>query len=229
MVNDSDSWSYMLASPDGKVSEFDSAEGDDDFEGDDFDGGDLAAAGAALAKVQALMKDGTIYQRMQQVQDQMAADAPPEIREALERIHSRQGTAADMQQYQAWAMQEMPKYVDSFKSLLGGELGIAMPSTSKPARKRSANKAEQAAQRRRLDELRPIFAAGTSDEQVQAAFERRAVFAEEVLAEFLPLVGINAFYANLSYSYLDDTRPQELAAQGIRLTQHLRFESPADT
>jgi hypothetical protein len=229
MVNDSDSWSYLLAAPDGSVSEFDSDETDDDFEDEELAGADLAAASSALQRVQSLMQDGSLYQRMQQVQDQMAADAPPEIKAALERIHSRQGTADDMQRYQAWAMQEMPKYVDSFKSLFGAELGLAAPSTSRPARKRSATKAEQTAQRQRLDDLRPIFAAGTTDEQVQAAFERRAIFAEEVLAEFLPLVGINAFYANLSYSYLGDTRPQELAAQGIRLSQHLRFESQSDS
>src|SRR5262245_34507834 len=139
-VNDSDSWGYLLAHPDGTTNEFDSAES----EGDDLDGGDLAASSAALAKVQALMQGGSFYQRMQQIQDQMAADAPPEVRAALERMRSGQMTPADIQQYQAWAMQQMPKYMEDVKSLLGGALGT--PVSPKPARKRRASKGQQKAQ-----------------------------------------------------------------------------------
>ena len=192
-MNDSDSWSYLLAAPDGTVSEFDSAENEDDD-----DDGEAAATWCGRPRrsrrSRSLMQDGTIQQRMQQIQQQMSADAPPEIRAAEERHRTRQGTAADMQQYQAWAMQQMPKYMDEFKSLLGGALGMPPPchQASPPGRTQGQRKAERAAQRERLDDLRPIFAAGTTDEQVQAVFERRAVFAEEVLAEFLPLVGISA-------------------------------------
>jgi hypothetical protein len=60
---------------------------------------------------------------------------------------------------------------------------------------------------------------------VQAVLDQQAVFAEEVLAEFMPLVNVPAFYANLSYRYLDESSPPELAGHGIRFVQHLRFET----
>ena len=220
LVNDSDSWCYLLADPDGAVSEFDSAEG----AGDDEDGGDLVEAGAAIAKIQALMSDGTIQQRMQAIQTQMAAAAPPEIRAAETRIRSGQGTAADMHQYQAWAMQEMPKYMADMKALLGGALDLPQPSAPKRS-KRKASRAERTARKKRLDALRPILAEGITDNEVQAVLDQQAVFAEEVLAEFMPLVNVSAFYANLSYRYLDESSPQELAGHGIRFVQHLRFET----
>jgi len=220
LVNDSDSWCYLLSGPEGAVSEFDSAENADD----DEDSGDLVETGAAIAKIQSLMSDGTIQQRMQAIQAQMAAAAPPEIRAAETRIRSGQGTAADMHQYQAWAMQEMPKYMADMKALLGGALDLPKASAPKKSKRRTS-KAERAAEKRRLDALRPILAAGVTDNEVQDVFEQQAVFAEDVLAEFLPLVTIPAFYANLSYGYLDESTPQELAGQGIQFVQHLRFET----
>jgi len=229
-VNDSDSWGYILANSSGKTSEFDSAESaGGDFGGDfgsgDFGSGDQVASGAAIQKVQALMQDGGLYQRMQEMQKQMLADAPPEIRAALERMQSGQGSAADMQQYQAWAMQQMPKYMEEVKSLLGGALGPGPAPAAKPAKKRRATKAQQKARQTRLDQLRPILAEGTSDEQLQEVFEKQTVFAEDVLAEFLPLVGIPALYATFSYAYFDEAATNDLAAHGIRFAHHLRFES----
>ena len=55
--------------------------------------------------------------------------------------------------------------------------------------------------------------------------DQSAVFAEEVLAEFMPLVNVAAYYANLSYGYLDESSAQELAEHGIHFDQHLRFET----
>ena len=73
--------------------------------------------------------------------------------------------------------------------------------------------------------MRPLLAPGVTDEQVQDVFDKQAVFAEEVLAEFLPLLGIPDFYANLSCRYLEESGPEELADQGIRFLHDLRFES----
>ena len=220
LVNDSDSWCYLLAGPDGAVSEFDSAEDADD----DEDSGELVEAGAAIAKIQALMSDGTIQQRIHAIQAQMAATAPPEIRAAETRIRSGQGTAADMHQYQAWATQEMPKYMADMKALLGGALDLPKLSAPQTSKHRTS-KAERTAQKQRRDALRPILAEGITDEQVQNVLDQQVAFAEEVLAEFMPLVNLPAYYANLSYGYLDESSPQELAGHGIRFVQHLRFET----
>jgi hypothetical protein len=157
----------------------------------------------------------------------MSADAPPEVRAAQERMRSGRATPADMQQYQAWAMQEMPKYMADMKALLGGVLGIQAPgarkAAEKPAASRKVNRAERAAQRERLAALRPLFARGTTDEQVEEVLEKRAVFAEEILAEFLPLVGLSADYAYAGYAYAQESG-QPLAAGGVPFAHDLRYE-----
>jgi hypothetical protein len=226
-VNDSDGWSYLVADSKGTVSEFDSEDNADGDE-DDFGDGDLVETGAAMAQIQALMRDGSIMQRMQDVQSRMAADAPPEIRDALQRIRTGQGSTADMQQYQAWAAREMPKYMAEMKSLLGGIFNlphVSPESKSRQKSRRKATKAEQAARRKRLDPLRPLFAPGVNDEQVHEVLGKRTTFAEDVLAEFLPLLGIADFYANLNYRYLNESTTGELASHNIRFVQHLRFET----
>ena len=226
LVNDSDSWSYRLSDPKGRISEFDS---DEEADGDG-DEGDLVEAGAMIGQLQSLMRDGSVLQRFQEMQARMSEAAPPEIKAAEARIKSGQGTAADMRQYQTWATGEMPKYMAEMRQMLAGALNplkalSAAASTRKKQRK--STKAERAAARERLDRLRPILADGVTDEAVLEAFDKRATFAENVLAEFLPLVGIADYYANLGYQYLDEIRPAELAAHNIRFVQHLRFETSA--
>src|SRR6476660_5532353 len=87
---------------------------------------------------------------------------------------------------------------------------------------------ERTAQRKRLDALRPILAADITDQQVEALFDKRVVFAEELLAEFLPLIGISSGFALLSYKYFAEPETKELAAnQDIRFIRELRFERDA--
>jgi hypothetical protein len=224
-VNDSDSWSYLLADTQGATTEFDSDEG----AYDDEDGADFVDSASAFAQVNALMQDGSILQKMQEMQARMSADAPPEIRAAEERIKTGRGTAADMQQYQTWALQEMPKYVAEMKSMLGplitpGGRGSRRTDAS-PQKPRQRSKSEQAAWNKRLSALRPLLVPGVTDDQVQAVLDKRAIFAEEILAEFLPLLGLSDYYANLSYRYLEHSTTGDLPSYNIRFLHHLRFES----
>jgi len=227
LVNDSDSWSYLLADSQGSVSEFDSMPEDEDEDFDEESLGQLNQATDAALRMQSLMRDPAQMQRLQQLGAQMLAEAPPEIRELEAKMRSGQFNPADMQRYHAWSVQQMPKYLAQLDSSLGGLFSAARPAPKKKQPKRKLNKAQKATQQRRLDQLRPLLAPGVTDEQVQDAFDKRAVFAEEVLAEFLQLLGIPDFYANLSYRYLDESTPEELSAQGIRFIHDLRFESPA--
>jgi hypothetical protein len=220
LVNDSDSWSYVLVAPGGAVSQFDS---EDEADGeDDLSESEMAELGDKLAALQGMMTDGSLQQRMQELSRQMLAEAPPEIRELEARMRGGKVTAAEMQQYQKWAMEQMPKYMAQLDPVLGGLMsGRAAGPKKKPQRKRS--KAQKAAEKSRLDQLRPLLAAGTTDEQVQGVFDKQAVFAEEVLAEFLPLLGISGFYANLSYQYLREAGSEALAAHDIRFVHDLRY------
>jgi hypothetical protein len=185
------------------------------------------------------MRDGSIMQRMQDMQAQMMETAPEEIRQCEARMKSGQGTAADMQRYQAWAMQEMPKHMADMKSLLGGLFNpggaakasapassTASSTAKKPQAK--AGKSMNAEWKPRLAALRPLLAGGVRDEEVLEVSQRQAVFAEEVLGAFFKLLGVPDFYAHLSYQYLDEAGPEELAAYKIRFVEHLRFERGAE-
>jgi hypothetical protein len=225
LVDDSDAWSYLLADPNGVVSEFESGQGAGGD--DDYDGGDLVETSAAIAQLQELMRGGSMMHKFQEMQAQMLAAAPPEVREAEARIKRGQGSPADMQLYQAWVMKEMPKHQAQLRSAISGLFNlprIAPETRAKQKSGRKQTKAERAAEKKRLESLRPLFAEGVSDEQVQEVLDKRTTFAEDVLAEFLPLLGIADFYANLSYRYLRGVKDGELAAHNIRFVHDLRFE-----
>ena len=225
-VDDSDSWSYLLADPKGKVSEFESDEGAE--EDVDDDGGKIAEATAGIAQLQALMRDSSMLQKFKDMQAQMLASAPADVREAEARIESGQGTQEDMQRYQSWAMQELPKHQLQFRSMISGLFnlpGVAAKTSAKKKSGRKPTKAQRAAEKKRLDSLRPLFAPGITDQQVQDVLDKRDLFAENVLGEFLPLLGIADYYANLNYRYLGGARDEELAAHTIRFIHHLRFET----
>jgi len=234
-VDDSDSWSYLLADAKGHVSEFESDQAageDDDFDSSHFDDGDLVQATGAIAQLQALMRDGSVLQRFQEVQQQVLAAAPPEIRELEARLKRGQGTGADMQQYKAWALQGTPEHTAQSRSLLGDVLNVGRvgPSAkSKTKSKPKRTKAQRAASKQRIDALRPLLAPGITDKQVEDALDKRDVFAENVLAYFLPLLSISDFYANLSYRYLSGVKESELAAHNIRFVRHLAFETSRPT
>jgi hypothetical protein len=222
-VNDSDSWSYLLVDPDGATSQFDS-EVDEEWGDEDLDEDEL---GAKLGVLESLTRDGSMQQRMTDLTRQMMAEAPPDIQALYAKMQAGQVTAADMQKYQAWAMQQMPKLLSQLDPRWGALLGGARPAASPKARARKKSKAEQAADKERLDHLRPLLAAGVTDKQVLAVMERKDVFAENVLGEFLPLIGISRSYADLGYPYVAETSPAALAAQNVSFAHHLRFELSA--
>jgi hypothetical protein len=226
LVDDSDAWSYLLADPKGVVSEFESGVGAGDEE--DYDDSEMVESGAAIAQLQNLMRDGSMLQKFQDMQAQMLAAAPPEVREAEVRIKHGQGTTADMQVYQAWTMKEMPKHQAQLRSAISGLFNLPRIVPETRARQkagRKQTKAERAVEKKRLDSLRPLFGAGASDEQVQEVLNKQATFAEDVLAEFLLLLDISEFYANLSYRYLRGAKDSELAAHNIQFVHDLRFET----
>lgn len=222
MVNDSDGWNYRLVDANGKISEFDTLEED----GDETESGvELEGLGEKLAGLQSLMSGGSLQQQMAEMLNQFEAGVPPEIQEIEARSKSGHATQAEMQRLQAWAMQEVPKFQSQLSDMLGGLVGLSAAPISAKKPKARPNRKQKAAQRKRLETLRPLLAPNVSDEQLQAALDKRTLFAEQALAEFLPLVSIPAHYAYLDYRSLSETTPEELAAVNIRFTHHLKFES----
>jgi hypothetical protein len=227
-VNDSDAWSYALAGPSGELSEFESHPEDDDEDFDEASLEQLQELTKQASRLRELMSEPAHLQRIQQFNDQMLAQAPPEIREIHARMQRGQVTSAEIQQYQAWSMQEMPKYKAQFQALLGLDDFTPQPRPKKKSKpKRKQTKTQQRAQRERLLHLRPLLAPGVTDEQVQDVLDQGAVFAEDVLAEFMPLLGIAEIYSTLSYRYLNEMGKPELASHNIHFVHHLQYETNA--
>jgi hypothetical protein len=228
LVNDSDSWGYVLSRGDGLVDEFDSsgAGGVPDAMSD----ADLAQMGQSIEQLQAKLTDGSLMKSIAALNDEMLAQAPPEMQELHRRMQAGQASREEIASYQAWAAAESPKYTQRIQQLVGDM--FQLPSLSQPAkavrskkRKRKKNKAQRAAADERLDQLRPLLVARVTDEQIEEVLDEQAVFAEETLAKFLPLLGIPSFYAYLDYDHKDEGSDPELAAHGIQFAHHLMFKA----
>ncbi len=227
LVNDSDSWSYVLHRDDGLLDEFDSAGQGDSSE--DLSEAELAELGQTMQQLQARLTDGSIQQEILKMSEEVLREAPAEIRELRARIEQGQATREEAARYRAWELEEAPKHADRMQQLVGQMLNLptlsqAVTGGKSKKRKRKSTKAQRAAAAERAEHLRPLFVAGTSDEQFQEVLAEKATFAEETLAKFLPLIGIPGHYAYLSYDYHSESTPEELAVRGIQFAKHLVFE-----
>jgi hypothetical protein len=225
MVNDSDSWHFVLSRGDGLVAEFDSA--DEADAADEFSTADLSRIADSVSNLQRLMSDGSLQQRLEQFNQQLISSAPAEIQQCYAKIKQGQASADELQRYQVWAAREAPTMTALVQELMGDVVGIAAKSRAGKSkkRKRKRTKAQRTAAEERLDHLRPLLVAGVTDEQLQEVLDEKAIFAEETLAKFLPLLGIPRFYAYLDYDHKDEASADELAAHGIQFAQHLMFET----
>jgi hypothetical protein len=78
------------------------------------------------------------------------------------------------------------------------------------------------------EHLRPLLGADVGQDRVLEVLGKQAVFAEHVLGEFMKLLGIQPFFANLSYRYLEECSVAELLAADIKLIDHLKFKRPSE-
>jgi hypothetical protein len=227
MVNDSDSWYYTLHRGARQLDEFESEMGDDDF---DESPGDLEGLTASLNSLQKMMSDGSLMQRMAEVQQQIEAKMPPEMQDIRARAQIGKATSEELMQFQDWFSRSNPLINEQIEQLVGtvlpgGALGRLKQQLQPKPGKRKAAKADKAT-RERLERLRPLLAKDADDEEVEEVFAVQATFAEETLADFLPLVGIPGYYAYLSYGYLEESTPAELAQHSIRFVHHLKYLAP---
>ena len=214
MVNDSDSWHYQLYHAGQQVDEFDSS-GGEEF-ADDQGGPALAGmfGGGDIGDVQALME------RARRLQEQMQQTMPPEIRDIQQRMQTHRATPEEMLTYSQWMGAAMPRLMETFKDLMGDfspGLGVHL---GRPADREDLLTHLHP----HLEHLRPLLKAGVDDERVLKVLGAQAVFAEDLLQDFLPILGIHPFYALLSYRYLEDCSPPDQEPDAIRLADHLKFK-----
>ena len=214
LVNDSDSWHYQLYHAGRQVDAFDSSGDEEEFDEDedsDEPSGMVQAGDAAC-----LQQD--LITGFQQFQAKMQEILPPELREIQERWRTGRATPEEIQKYTRWAQTEMPRLRGGLQELLGGF------TSALAARKQQEKSANESQLQPHVDHLRPLLKNGIGDEHVRKVLGTQAVFAEQTLADFLPLLGIARYYAYLSYRYSQECTEQELASKSIQLSEHLRFK-----
>ncbi|HEX5105020.1 MAG TPA: hypothetical protein VFV87_14470 [Pirellulaceae bacterium] len=228
LVNDSDSWRYTLAHGKELLDEFDSAAASGPSE---YSAAKLGQIAANLGLWQQQMADGTLQRRVAELQERFIESAPPAIKEIRDQIAGGQVAPESLAQYHAWMLSQAPRMTALVQEVMGDLLGAPPVPESVEAgkskrRTRKKAKAQRAALREHIERLRPLLAAAVTDDQLEAVLDEKATFAEETLARFLPLVGLQTFYAYLDYDHKDEASQDELAAHGIEFAHHLMFELP---
>jgi hypothetical protein len=229
-VNDSDSWHYQLFYKGRQIDAFDSSPDAD--EGDWSEGplDDVLSSGSLAGIEQAVRGKAQEFER------QLMAEMPVEVQEIYRKMQSGDATQAETQQYLQWMNAELPKRMGDMQRMIGEAMQGLAPGTNRrhgaangeeESRRRATSPSAEEEQRLRphVEQLQPLLAAGTPADLILELLGRQATFAEETLAEFLPLLGIAPVYAHLSYRYLEDFSESELASQSVRMAEHLRFRS----
>lgn len=207
MVNDSDSWHYLLWRHGRQVDEFDSSGGltgspemDEQLAGmaDMISGGGLA----------------DFEERLREAEQEMWRNLPPEIREIQQRIQEGTATPEDMHAFGEWYQQ--------MAGDLMGNLNEMLPGVQPFGERQPLSETEL---RAHAEKLRPVLPPAASPERLLEALGRQAVFAEETLEQFLQVVGIQPLFAYLSYPYLSEYTDSELLGGEVRLVADLRFSN----
>jgi hypothetical protein len=204
LVNDSDSWCYFLYQEGEQVDAFDSSGALEGVDG--------------LIDLESIDPEG-FTARVAEWQ----ANFPEEIREIQLRMATGQGQPEDAAKLQNWLQTEWPRMMSE---LTGGqdvfsELGREGATEAADEEADEPLAAEDVQER--VECLRPYLPADVTDRQVRQVLEKRAVFAEELLAEFLELLGIGGFGANLSYRYAREYGDAELVHAGWPFPWQFRF------
>jgi hypothetical protein len=222
MVNDSDSWHYQLYRAGEHVDEFDSS-GGEGFADDDRAARLLGAmGGGGIEDLQAILE------RARQWQEQMQQTMPPEIREILQRLVTGRATPEESLKYSQWMSAEGPRLMENAKDFFAGFSKDSLSGFSPGLDAHLGRPADRddvlTHLQPHLEQLRPLLKSGVTDEQVLKALGAQAIFAEDLLEGFLPLLGIHFFYAYLSYRYLGDCSPPDQEPDAIRMAEHLKFK-----
>ncbi|HVW03123.1 MAG TPA: hypothetical protein VHB77_22370 [Planctomycetaceae bacterium] len=214
LVNDSDSWCYFLYDGEQQIDAFDSSGGleamDELIDLEELDPNDFSA-------------------RMSSLEADIGDRFPTEIREIQARAAAGKMQPGDMAKLQEWMETGWPKLIaeltgDVNQLIHDFDDGEVSGRISPVADDGDAPIDDETMQEH-VALLRPYLPLDVTDRQLQQVLEKRAVFAEELLAEFLELLGVGGFGANLSYRYAREYGDEELAQSGWPFPWQFRFRS----
>ncbi len=218
MVNDSDSWHYELFHKGREVDGFDSP------------GASPLLDLTELPDDMLEMPDATeLAEAMEAVMDQMPALAdllqsllPPEMREIHQKITDGKATPEEAEEFSRWSRElaegAATEFDDATKKDEGDDLPVAATDTDGNGQAASKQQLEG-----HLHHLRPLLAAGVKPDRIKEILVEKATFAEEPMADFLELLGVSRFFAQLSFQYLQEFTSEDMQDAGIGFRAPLVF------
>lgn len=217
MVNDSDSWHYELFHKGREVDGFDSPGAPPLLDLNELpdDMLDMPDADELAEAMEAVMET------MPALADLLQSLLPPEMREIQQKIADGTATSEEADAFSRWSQ----------------ELAAGAASEFGEATKKSANDLPvaaadsdgngQAASKRQLEghlhHLRPLLASGSQPDRVKEVLAEKATLAEEPMADFLEMLGVSRFFAQLSFQYLGEFSVDEMQGEGITFRAPLVF------
>jgi hypothetical protein len=206
MVNDSDSWHYVLFGFGSQIDAFDSSGGfANEYEMDEIS--------PELAQT---LLGGELEDRMHEMQQQIEDEMPDDIRDIQQRIHEGTATQEEMQQFGQWLQTQSQRFMGELNELMPG----MAPSFGRPS-------VPQVDLTPHVKKLRPVLPRVTKNSLVLQILGKQAVFAEEILREFMELIGVQSTFADLSYRYHEEFTEADLLGANINMLAHLKFRTDA--
>lgn len=197
MVNDSESWHYVLFRHGSQVDGFASSVGL---------AGDYGVDAISPEAAQMISGDGFEQRTREMMEDGM----PAGIRDIQERIEQRTATEEEMTQLGEWIMAQSQRVV--------GEINEMTPSLDGPS-------VPEVELNSHVEHLRLILPPDATDSHVLEVLGKQDAFAEEILGEFMELLGVQPFYADFSYHDLEECGETDLLKADVETVAHLKFKT----
>ena len=210
LVNDSDSWCYRAFRSGSQFDEFDSSVESS------FEQRENTHETATTTKGGSVSIQEAMTQRARELKEQLKEEMPSDIRHIHERMESQAVTKEELKRYRKWERIKTDQQFRDMKSMVMGMIMQRMP----PLVRQSVSESDL---RTHFQKLRPILLSDVTEIRVLEVLGKQSLFAEENLGEFMALLGIQPFFANLSYRYIQDCQNQEMEESDIRIVEHLRF------
>lgn len=217
-VHDSDSWHYVLFDRGETSGDFSSPPGEEPGEI-----GELPPELARLLDAGAVEEfQQELDQRTESFQRRLEDLIPAEIREIQRKLADATASPNEMRTFLDWTREELPQLSEQLRTIAHHVFGAGdVPAEAASAESKPPSMSD------RIDCLRPILVPDATDELLREILERRSLFAEETLAEFLPLCGLPPDFAYLETGDLERAESNRDPANGtpaVHLTLH--FEKP---
>lgn len=215
MVMGSSSWQYQLFGGGLQLDDFCSA-GESGSESENITG--LANCTDILAEGVLQTLQQSYESRLRDLERKFEESMPSDILAVHRKVQDGTANQEEMKRYDKWGAAHSRQIMKGIDEALVGALPMPGAQHTIPKEDLQIH----------IERLRQILLSSVSAERIFRILGKQSAYAENVLADFLELIGVQPLFASLSYQYVEDFCETDLVDQEIRLVEHLKFrkESP---